>query len=472
MASASFFSARAKEITSLASELKKHPERGLSFQNLPYKCRRRAASHHRNRIPSKARKSVPKLDPIGKRPSKKYRKRKSPQERQEKCQKKKMATHVWHAKRFHMMQIEENWVIPQSANEKNFRAVYRSAFKRCYIQDFSYFECVQVTELHVKNGFKTISKGRILTDFEDGDCFLLNGDETVAFAFCLKLDSKDSLWFCHPSQFKNMKNYLEEISEKVQPRPDFCLFHLMGPETHEKLESCAAKVEMADDFFKVLQLGPEEYKIVISKEIGYKLWLQFTHSKTLVGCLKSQEHLDVEMERICSTKLWQDIDFCKQTPEQIELQKLSHHWSKSEKNFKIIRDSITLKEYEEAIENGSKILIGNVPSFLPIVIDMNNGGVIDENSKLYFPAGKIQDQQKFANDILHAAFFEENCVGLVTLPCYSLKRGLSSALGLINADALRTFVENGQIADNKFKIAVEKKSNGKFYVGNFRFLHL
>ena len=49
------------------------------------------------------------------------------------------------------------------------------------------------------------------------------------------------------------------------------------------------------------------YFVVAPKEIGYKLWLQLTHSKVFVGCLDSQEHLDVELKRLTSSKLQQDI---------------------------------------------------------------------------------------------------------------------------------------------------------------------
>ena len=49
------------------------------------------------------------------------------------------------------------------------------------------------------------------------------------------------------------------------------------------------------------------YHVIAPREVGYKLWLQLTHSRVFVGCLDSQEHLDVELKRLTSSKLQQDI---------------------------------------------------------------------------------------------------------------------------------------------------------------------
>ena len=82
--------------------LGKYPDRGQQCQNIPFKCRRRAVSHHRNRIPKRLRKYHPNVEPAKKRPSNKYRKRRDPKIREAVCTKNRMVTHKWHAKRFHM----------------------------------------------------------------------------------------------------------------------------------------------------------------------------------------------------------------------------------------------------------------------------------------------------------------------------------------------------------------------------------
>lgn len=71
-----------------------------------------------------------------KRPSRKYRRRPS-NLLQEYNRRQKlfvwMETHIWHAKRFHMV---EKWgyKIPNFPNDKSFRACYRATSSHCFIQ--------------------------------------------------------------------------------------------------------------------------------------------------------------------------------------------------------------------------------------------------------------------------------------------------------------------------------------------------
>ena len=90
----------------------KYPDRGQACQNIPFKSRRRAVSHHRNRIPKRVRKYHSDIEPAKKRPSNKYRKRRDQKTRDGLCSKNKMVTHIWHAKRFHMSVIDGNWSVP------------------------------------------------------------------------------------------------------------------------------------------------------------------------------------------------------------------------------------------------------------------------------------------------------------------------------------------------------------------------
>ena len=117
----------------------------MQWQNVPHKCRRRAASHHRNRIPERIRRKIKEeIVPIGKRPSKKYKKRRDMTERLKILKKKCMATHKWHAKRYQMTILNENWAVPMTANEKHFRANYRSINTNCYLEDLSYWPCFEI----------------------------------------------------------------------------------------------------------------------------------------------------------------------------------------------------------------------------------------------------------------------------------------------------------------------------------------
>ena len=51
------------------------------------------------------------------------------------------------------------------------------------------------------------------------------------------------------------------------------------------------------------------FNVIVPNNIGYKLWLQLNHSRVFTGCLDSQEHLDVELKRLTSSKLQQDVGY-------------------------------------------------------------------------------------------------------------------------------------------------------------------
>lgn len=101
---------------------------------------------------------------------------------------------------------------------------------------------------------------------------------------------------------------------------------------------------------------------------------------------------------------------------------------------------------------------------------MVNGGTVEVKSYIYFPTASKKSEDKFTNDVLHAPFFNSPIIGVVTSSCYSLRRGVSSALGLISKEAIDAFLSADCISHGSFKVAIEKEVNGKFYVGKFRIL--
>ncbi|RZF37108.1 hypothetical protein LSTR_LSTR013804 [Laodelphax striatellus] len=54
-----------------------------------------------------------------------------------------LETHIWHAKRFHMV---EKWgyKLANFPNDKSFRACYRACKEHCLLQDISYFSCIEI----------------------------------------------------------------------------------------------------------------------------------------------------------------------------------------------------------------------------------------------------------------------------------------------------------------------------------------
>ena len=166
--------------------------------------------------------------------------------------------------------------------------------------------------------------------------------------------------------------------------------------------------------------------------------------------------------------------------EQTELLKLGNHWMKSQSHtyFNILRDRQAVCSYEDALKSKEEKMMANLPTykvpiFLPIVIDMIHGGTIKAGCKIYFPGTMEKVKKLFALEVLHAPFFEMAIIGLVTTACYSLRRGYSSALGLISGDAIKVFLQGGHFThEDPFYVAIENETNSKYYVGKFSILKI
>ncbi|KAH8420094.1 hypothetical protein KR009_005779 [Drosophila setifemur] len=144
-----------KEIRNLIDEATQ-PGQGSSkliFQTLPKQMRRRAMSHHPKRLPRKYRQAHKSQMGKGgnpplntKRPSRKYRRRpKNLLQEYVRRQRKHiwLETHIWHAKRFHMV---DRWGhrLPLASCDKTYRACYRASAQHCLLQDISFYSCVEL----------------------------------------------------------------------------------------------------------------------------------------------------------------------------------------------------------------------------------------------------------------------------------------------------------------------------------------
>lgn len=119
--------------------------------------RRRVMSHNVKRLPRRLREAHlaqmtksgngKDLPSINKRLSRKYRRRPhnllSEYSRRQR-NKIWLETHIWHAKRFHMID-KWGYRIASHPNDKCFRANYRAAAKYCLLQDISYYTCIEIT---------------------------------------------------------------------------------------------------------------------------------------------------------------------------------------------------------------------------------------------------------------------------------------------------------------------------------------
>nr|XP_023012368.1 ribonucleases P/MRP protein subunit POP1 [Leptinotarsa decemlineata] len=148
-----FCAARGREIQIMNKALSTSSSIKLAFQKLPKHMRRRAMSHNVKRLPRRLREihmnqmKKSGLPPKAKRPSRKYRRR--PYTLSDEFTRRQrrvtwLNTHIWHAKRFHMV---EKWgyKLPESGCDRSFRACYRATVKHCLLQDISYNSCVEIT---------------------------------------------------------------------------------------------------------------------------------------------------------------------------------------------------------------------------------------------------------------------------------------------------------------------------------------
>lgn len=123
----------------------------LIFQRLPQHMKRRMMGHTCKRIPrnilqqhlkQQAKSGQP---TSSKAPSRKHRRRPVNARlefQKRECKKRWLETHLWHAKRFHMV---EKWgfKIAHHPNDRSWRACWRAITGHCLLLDLSYLTCIQ-----------------------------------------------------------------------------------------------------------------------------------------------------------------------------------------------------------------------------------------------------------------------------------------------------------------------------------------
>lgn len=143
---------RLNEIKALTSAITNPNNTKLVFQKLPKHMRRRAMSHNPNRLPRKyriahrAQMTKSGAPAKAKRPSRKHRRK--PANLLLEYQRRQrsnfwLETHIWHAKRFHMVS-KWGYKLAQSSCDKTFRSSYRATRKHCLVQDISYYGVIEI----------------------------------------------------------------------------------------------------------------------------------------------------------------------------------------------------------------------------------------------------------------------------------------------------------------------------------------
>ncbi|CAH1127345.1 unnamed protein product [Ceutorhynchus assimilis] len=226
----SIAAARIKEIEAMQKNIEEKSGTKMVFQKLPKHMRRRAMSHAVKRLPRRLREihlnqmTKSGLAPKAKKPNRKHRRRlrnlQSDYARRQR-RVKWLNTHIWHAKRFHMI---EKWgfKLPKQPCDKSFRACYRATTQHCLIQDISYERCIQIdgayediiqglknTTVGLSFGAKCFAGGKKFGELILFDCNKAVGD--VQFFWN---STNNVLWlFVHPAFYKQVLDLLIGLFE-------------------------------------------------------------------------------------------------------------------------------------------------------------------------------------------------------------------------------------------------------------------
>ncbi|XP_013190733.2 ribonucleases P/MRP protein subunit POP1 [Amyelois transitella] len=232
-----FAASRSIEIAAMTESILRPSKTKLIFQSLPVHMRRRVMSHNCKRLPRKLRQGHLEqlkksgLPPKLKRPSRKYRRRPGNllQEYNRRQRRTKwLETHIWHAKRFHMI---EKWGhrLAYAPCDKAFRACYRATSAHCLIQDISYFTPIQIsgsTDV-IKKLFSSITNPTcglsicakaFISGNREGTISLYKPNQ-FPFGYIGKAnfiwlpgETEKNVWlFVHPSQTKEVESVLTDI---------------------------------------------------------------------------------------------------------------------------------------------------------------------------------------------------------------------------------------------------------------------
>lgn len=249
---------RAKEVTKTLNMLTSNKGTKLAFQLLPKHMRRRTMSHNVKRLPQKLRAiHFNQLQKSGmpvktKRPSRKWRRKptnllKAYVNRQRKTT--WLETHIWHAKRFHMI---EKWgyKLPLQSHDKTFRACYRASAKYCLLQDVSYYCNMMLygDQNVLLEGFKlmtdpstglTVGSKAFLNSRREGTCVFYNVGKfpfgaigEVTFIWKPSVDSDRVIWlWAHPSFFNEFVENILHVFNLLKMHSDFKKYQYYNVDT-------------------------------------------------------------------------------------------------------------------------------------------------------------------------------------------------------------------------------------------------
>ncbi|VVD03183.1 unnamed protein product [Leptidea sinapis] len=312
-----FAASRSIEIAAMTESILRPSKTKLIFQTLPVHMRRRVMSHNCKRLPRRLREGHLEqmkksgLPPKQKRPSRKYRRRpanllKEYTRRQSRI--KWLETHIWHAKRFHMI---ERWGyrLAYRPCDKAFRACYRASSAHCLLQDISYYIPIKImgsieeiallfNDISNKSCGLSISAKAYTTGKRAGSIKIFKPNShpfgfigTIEFLWVTN-NLQPELWlFVHPSQIKevetvfidiinpsacdneNKKRKLNKYDVKFEVMYGHVnRFRLTGPLSQAVLAKtlkCSTDIEIINCHDWVLQSAKDNLKLSLQEKFEY-----------------------------------------------------------------------------------------------------------------------------------------------------------------------------------------------------------
>lgn len=309
-----FAASRSIEIAAMTESILRPSKTKLIFQNLPVHMRRRVMSHNAKRLPRKLREGHLEqlkksgLPPKQKRPSRKYRRRpgnllKEYNRRQQ--NKIWLETHIWHAKRFHMI---ERWghKIAYAPCDKAFRACYRASSAHCLIQDISFYTPIEITgpDNLIKQMFNSITHfscglgicaKAYLGGKREGSIHLYEKN-SYPFGYIGKAQFiwhnggvKRNLWlFIHPSQIKQVESVLTDLLRPESKADDYEVVEKRRKVCNKFSENIRFKL-FPRSYNRFRLTGPKSHAVLVNtfkcieniEQIKHNKWLSATENDNL-----------------------------------------------------------------------------------------------------------------------------------------------------------------------------------------------
>lgn len=234
-------SERLSELKKLYNDINTRKSEMLIHQLLPNHIRRRAMSHNPKRLPRRYRDAhINQMKKSGlenkpkKRPSRKYRRKPSNLMKEYNRRKQRnvwLETHIWHAKRFKMMNLW-GYKVPYCSTNKRFRASYKAIKSHCMVQDISYHPCIEITgeqavltdrfsKITSKECGLTLTAKCYLKGTREGQIYIFKKDSypykaiaPVSFLWQQSEGTKKTIWmFVHPSAYNELLKELIDLFE-------------------------------------------------------------------------------------------------------------------------------------------------------------------------------------------------------------------------------------------------------------------